>query len=70
MAPAQTPPLPWIWRLVNAASMGASMALLSKKHWQMAKDLVNFIEHIELSYRPDFNEYFVEHLDFPKENVW
>ena len=56
--------------LGNAASSGASMALLSKKHWQMAKDLVNFIEHVELSCRPDFNEYFVEHLDFPKENVW
>jgi uncharacterized 2Fe-2S/4Fe-4S cluster protein (DUF4445 family) len=56
--------------LGNAASSGASMALLSKKHWQMAKDLVDFIEHIELSCLPDFNEYFVEHLDFPMENLW
>ncbi|MFC1939248.1 ASKHA domain-containing protein [Chloroflexota bacterium] len=56
--------------LGNAASRGASMALLSKKHWQVAKDLVAFIEHIELSYRHDFNKYFVEHLDFPKENMW
>jgi uncharacterized 2Fe-2S/4Fe-4S cluster protein (DUF4445 family) len=56
--------------LGNAATRGASMALLSKKHWQMAKDLVDFIEHIELSCRPDFNDYFVENLDFPKENMW
>jgi len=56
--------------LGNAASRGASMALLSKRHWQMANDLVGFIEHIELSYRPDFNEYFVKQLDFPKENIW
>ena len=56
--------------LGNAASRGASMPLLSKKHWQMAKDLVDFIEHIELSCRSDFNEYFVENLDFPKENMW
>lgn len=56
--------------LGNAASRGASLALLSRRHWQMAKDLVNFIEHVELSCRPDFNEYFVEHLDFPEENIW
>ena len=56
--------------LGNAASRGASMALLSKKQWQMAKDLIDFIEHIELSCRPDFNDYFVENLDFPKENMW
>jgi len=56
--------------LGNAASSGASMALLSKKHWQMAKDLIDFIEHIELSYRPDFNEYFVEQMDFPMVNLW
>ncbi|UCD21556.1 MAG: DUF4445 domain-containing protein [Chloroflexota bacterium] len=56
--------------LGNAASSGASMVLLSKKHWRMAKELVGFIEHIELSYRHDFNEYFIEHMDFPRENVW
>jgi uncharacterized 2Fe-2S/4Fe-4S cluster protein (DUF4445 family) len=56
--------------LGNAASSGASMVLLSKKHWRMAKELVGFIEHIELSYRHDFNEYFIEHMDFPGENVW
>jgi len=56
--------------LGNAASMGASMVLLSKKYWQMAKDVVDFIEHIELSYRRDFNQYFVEHMDFPEENLW
>jgi uncharacterized 2Fe-2S/4Fe-4S cluster protein (DUF4445 family) len=56
--------------LGNAASSGASMALLSRKHWQMAGKLVDFIEHVELSRRHDFNDYFVEHMDFPKENLW
>jgi uncharacterized 2Fe-2S/4Fe-4S cluster protein (DUF4445 family) len=56
--------------LGNAASSGASMVLLSKKHWEVARDLVDFIEHIELSYRHDFNEHFVEHLDFPTVNLW
>jgi uncharacterized 2Fe-2S/4Fe-4S cluster protein (DUF4445 family) len=56
--------------LGNAASLGASMVLLSKKHWQMAKDVVNFMEHVELSYRHDFNQYFVQHMDFPEKNIW
>jgi len=55
--------------LGNAASAGASMVLLSKDYWQMANELARFIEHIELSYRPDFNQYFVEHMDFPKDNL-
>lgn len=59
-----------ITSLGNAASSGASMVLLSRKHWRMARDLVDFIEHVELSFRHDFNEYFVEQMDFPKENAW
>ena len=56
--------------LGNAASLGASMVLLSRKYWQMAKDVVNFMQHIELSYRHDFNQYFVQHMDFPEKNIW
>ncbi len=52
--------------LGNAASTGASMVLLSKRHWQMANDLVSFLEHVELSSRLDFNDRFVENMDFPK----
>ncbi|MBT4511780.1 MAG: DUF4445 domain-containing protein [Chloroflexi bacterium] len=52
--------------LGNAASTGASMALLSKFYWQAANDVVEFIEHVELSSRLDFNQYFVEHMDFPR----
>jgi uncharacterized 2Fe-2S/4Fe-4S cluster protein (DUF4445 family) len=56
-----------IMSLGNAASTGASMALLSKDYWHKANELADFIEHVELSYRLDFNEYFVEHMDFPRE---
>ena len=56
--------------LGNAASTGASMVLLSKAHWQKANDLAHSIEHIELSTRLDFNDYFVESLNFPEENLW
>ena len=59
-----------VMSLGNAASTGASMALLSKNYWQMANELSDFIEHIELSSRLDFEQYFVEHMDFPKENLW
>ena len=54
----------------NAASVGASMVLLSKNYWQMAKTITDFIEHVELSFRKDFNKYFAEHMDFPTENTW
>jgi uncharacterized 2Fe-2S/4Fe-4S cluster protein (DUF4445 family) len=56
--------------LGNAASTGASMVLLSKAYWQKANDLAQSIEHIELSTRLDFNEYFVESLNFPEKNLW
>ncbi|MGD8503551.1 MAG: ASKHA domain-containing protein [Syntrophobacterales bacterium] len=56
--------------LGNAASTGASMVLLSKAYWQKANNLAHSIEHIELSTRLDFNEYFVESLNFPEQNLW
>ncbi len=56
--------------LGNAASAGASMVLLSKDCWRRAEELSDFIEHVELSSRLDFNDCFVEHLDFPAKNMW
>ncbi len=56
--------------LGNAASTGASLVLLAKSHWQTAAKLAQFIEHVELSYRSDFNQYFVKHMNFPKGNLW
>jgi uncharacterized 2Fe-2S/4Fe-4S cluster protein (DUF4445 family) len=56
--------------LGNAASTGASMVLLSKDYWRMANRLSDFIEHIELSSRFDFDQYFVEHMDFPRQDLW
>ena len=40
-----------------------------QRYWQKAMDVTQFIEHIELSNRADFNQYFVEHMDFPAEGV-
>jgi uncharacterized 2Fe-2S/4Fe-4S cluster protein (DUF4445 family) len=55
--------------LGNAASSGASMVLLSRSYWQMANRLGRFIEHVELSSRLDFNECFIEQIDFPKKSL-
>jgi len=59
-----------IQSLGNAASTGASMVLLSKAYWRMANELAHTIEHIELSIRRDFNDYFIDSLDFPEKNLW
>ncbi len=56
--------------LGNAAGTGAAMALLSRGHWRLCCALARSIEHVELSSRRDFNDYFVEHIDFPTENIW
>jgi uncharacterized 2Fe-2S/4Fe-4S cluster protein (DUF4445 family) len=56
--------------LGNAASAGAKMALLSKRHWQKATDIVAHIEHLELSIHPEFCERFVAAMDFPAQNLW
>ncbi len=54
----------------NAASTGASMVLLCRNSWHMAKLLADFIDHVELSHRADFNQHFIEHMDFPRDNLW
>lgn len=59
-----------ITSLGNAASIGASMVLLSRAYWEMAAKLNRSIEYVELSQREDFNRRFIEHLDFPGVNLW
>jgi uncharacterized 2Fe-2S/4Fe-4S cluster protein (DUF4445 family) len=46
------------------------MVLLSQDYWRMANELAEFVEHVELSSRLDFNHHFVEQMDFPRENIW
>jgi len=49
--------------LGNAATTGALMVLLSKEYWQTANELIQFIEHVELSSRLDFNNYIIQDID-------
>ena len=53
--------------LGNAASTGASLVLLIRDYWHTAAELSRSIEHIELSWRFDFNQYFIEHMGFTGE---
>jgi uncharacterized 2Fe-2S/4Fe-4S cluster protein (DUF4445 family) len=61
------PPVPVdrIRAVGNAASEGAKMALLSFRERELAFDLPNVIEYVELSGAPDFNERFIRNLAFP-----
>jgi uncharacterized 2Fe-2S/4Fe-4S cluster protein (DUF4445 family) len=49
----------------NVAAEGAKMALLSFRERQVAYDLANRVEYVELSSREDFNDLFVDGLEFP-----
>ncbi len=49
----------------NAAGEGAKMALLSFREREAANRIPEFIEYVELSGRPEFNDIFTEALTFP-----
>jgi uncharacterized 2Fe-2S/4Fe-4S cluster protein (DUF4445 family) len=49
----------------NVAGEGAKMALLSVRERAAALALLEEVRYVELSDRPDFNDRFVEQLQFP-----
>jgi uncharacterized 2Fe-2S/4Fe-4S cluster protein (DUF4445 family) len=62
--------VPWVRvdRIIavgNAAGEGAKIALLSFRERQAANRIPAFVEYIELSGRPEFNDIFTEALAFP-----
>ncbi|MBI3243168.1 MAG: DUF4445 domain-containing protein [Chloroflexi bacterium] len=62
------PPQAPVERIVavgNAAGEGAKMALLSFREREAANRIPDFIEYVELSGRPEFNDIFTEALTFP-----
>ncbi len=50
----------------NVAGEGAKMALLSMRERAGAMALLDEVEYVELSDRPDFNDRFVDQLAFPE----
>ncbi len=49
----------------NVAGEGAKMVLLSERERAGAEALLEQVEYVELSDRPDFNDRFVDNLSFP-----
>jgi uncharacterized 2Fe-2S/4Fe-4S cluster protein (DUF4445 family) len=61
------PPLPAekIRYVGNAASLGAQLCLVSEPERQRAEVIARRIEHVSLAAHPDFQEIFVEAMNFP-----
>jgi uncharacterized 2Fe-2S/4Fe-4S cluster protein (DUF4445 family) len=65
------PPVPVerIRAVGNAASEGAKMTLMSFREREVAFELPAFVEYLELSSAPDFNDRFISSLAFPTLDV-
>jgi uncharacterized 2Fe-2S/4Fe-4S cluster protein (DUF4445 family) len=50
----------------NAASLGAQLALLSEAERARANDIAGRIEHVSLAAHPDFEQIFVDCMNFPR----
>jgi uncharacterized 2Fe-2S/4Fe-4S cluster protein (DUF4445 family) len=51
----------------NAAALGAQLCLMSEAERRRATDLARSIEHVSLAAHPDFQDVFVECMNFPRE---
>jgi uncharacterized 2Fe-2S/4Fe-4S cluster protein (DUF4445 family) len=50
----------------NAAALGAQLALMSETERARAAALACRIEHVSLAAHPDFQDIFVECMNFPR----
>jgi uncharacterized 2Fe-2S/4Fe-4S cluster protein (DUF4445 family) len=50
----------------NAAALGAQLALLSEAERARAEELARSIEHVSLAAHPDFQDVFVDAMNFPR----
>ncbi|HEV8437982.1 MAG TPA: ASKHA domain-containing protein [Methylomirabilota bacterium] len=50
----------------NAAALGAQLALVSEAERHRAEDVARRIEHVSLAAHPDFQDIFVECMNFPR----
>jgi len=62
------PPLPIgrIRYVGNAALLGAQLCLLSERERERAERIARRVEHVSLAAHPDFQDIFVESMNFPK----
>ncbi|MGH7266844.1 MAG: ASKHA domain-containing protein [Candidatus Rokuibacteriota bacterium] len=59
-------PLERIRYVGNAAALGAQLALLSEAERARAEEIAGRIEHVALASHPDFQDIFVEAMNFPR----
>ena len=50
----------------NAAALGAQLALVSEAERRRAEQIAQRIEHVSLAAHPDFQDIFVECMNFPQ----
>ena len=62
------PPLPAdrIRYVGNAAVLGAQIALMSERERARAAEIARRIEHVSLAAHPDFEDVFVQAMNFPR----
>ena len=53
----------------NAAGEGAKIALINADEWRLVDRLVESVEFVELAVLPEFQDCFVDELEFPSEEV-
>jgi uncharacterized 2Fe-2S/4Fe-4S cluster protein (DUF4445 family) len=51
----------------NAASLGAQMCLVSEGERRRAEEIARRIEHVSLAAHPDFQDIFVDCMNFPRD---
>jgi len=59
-------PEPRIRYVGNAAVLGAQLALLSEAERGRAEQIARSIEHVSLAAHPDFQDVFVDCMNFPR----
>ena len=59
-------PLPRVRYVGNAASLGAQLCLLSEAERGRAEGVAARIEHVSLAAHPDFEQLFVDAMNFPR----
>ena len=52
----------------NAAGEGAKIALLNAEEWKLADSLTRDVEFVELAALPEFQDCFVDQLEFPPQS--
>jgi uncharacterized 2Fe-2S/4Fe-4S cluster protein (DUF4445 family) len=58
-------PLPRVRYVGNAAALGAQLSLLSEAERRHADEVARRIEHVSLAAHPDFEQIFVDAMNFP-----